>query len=167
MLLTALALTFLPGLNGQSLPSNDAEFEKEYAKRIQKDELYGVYIPVDLEDCFRELNRLASSSGLTQFKAAPEDSIRTRLHFGLGKWIGHNWGFYGGSRLSHHLKELGLTHPDDMIQLIIVCYHRFLHDKDLDVEVEIQAFQKKRQEEYNQREQRKKVIHEETRIRKH
>lgn len=140
--------------------SSEKEFDAEYARRIQLAEIDGVYIPVDLADAFGEIQRLSDAEDIAKFRDAAEDTISTRLHFGLGRWIIHNWGFYQGSRLSHHLKEeLGLTHPDDMARLIIVSFHRHLNHRALDVEMQAKALLEKREKERIERERRKEVIY--------
>lgn len=132
----------------------EAEFEANYAKRIRMETINDVYIPVDLEDAYAELERLADADGLTKFKNAPEEEIRRRLHFGLGRWIMINWGLEEGSRISHYLSQKGITVPDDMVRIIIVTWHRRLHGKPLGLEEEIALVAKRMAEEKAKREAR-------------
>lgn len=115
----------------------EAAYQKAYEKRIKKERLYGVYIPKDIADSFGALNSLTAQSSRQAFKNAPEEVAVKKLHFSLGRWIIHNWGFYGGSRLSQHIKELGVTHPDDQAKLIILSYHRYLNKKPLQVKEQV------------------------------
>jgi hypothetical protein len=55
------------------------------------------------------------------------------LHFSLGRWIWHNWSFYEGSRLSVYMNKVRVNHPEDMAQVILITYHRYLNKKPLDV----------------------------------
>lgn len=110
-----------------------AEYEKRYQRRIQQEQLYGVYIPRDIGDAFNELNKKIDAPSKAKFKALNEDAAVRKLYFSFGRWLSHNWSFYEGSRFSHYLRELGLTHPDDMIEFVIITYHRSLHKKPLDV----------------------------------
>lgn len=142
--------------------SFEEAFEKEYQRRIKKEYLYRVYIPKDLADAFIQLNRLSDRESINKFKGAPEEVASRKLHFSLGRWIIHNWGFYGGSRLSHYLKNLGLTHPDDMARFIIMTYHRNLNKKKLDVKPLIEQLIAERKAELDKR---RTILHEETRIR--
>ncbi len=144
------------------LAQTEAEYKAEYAKRITMEMINGVYIPMDLEDAFSELDRLSDPKGVAEFKAAPEDSIRRRLHFGLGKWILVNWSLENGSRISHFLKQKGVTDPDDMVEFIIVMWHRQLNAEPLKMEEEIAAIQKRSEEEQKKRDEKKKVISIET-----
>jgi hypothetical protein len=136
----------------------EAEFQAEYAKRIKMEMINGVYIPADLEDAFSELNRLSDPKGIMEFKTSPEDSIRRKLHFGLGKWMIVNWGFEDGSRLSHYLKQKGITVPDDMADFIILMWHRQLNGLALKEEEEIANIHKRMAEDQKKRDEDKKVI---------
>ena len=62
-----------------------------------------------------------------------EAEANKRLHFSLGRWIWHNWSFYEGSRLSVYLNKVGVNHPEDMAQVILITYHRYLNKKPLQV----------------------------------
>jgi hypothetical protein len=165
ILLAGLCIACLTSF-AQDLPSNEEEYLAEYQKRIEKEVLYGVYIPIDLSDSFRELDRLSAPDDIEKFKIAPEELVRTKLHFGLGKWISHNWGFYGGSRLSHYLKTLGLSFPDDMSRFVIVSWHRHLNDIDLDIENHVEYYRQQRLDEHKAREKEKEIIHLEKRRKK-
>jgi hypothetical protein len=131
-----------------------AEFEANYAKRIRLEMIDGVYIPADLADAHEELSRLSEPNALLQFKQSPEDSIRRKLHFGLGRWILVNWGFEDGSRLSHYLKGKGVSVPDDMVEVIILTWHRQLNNKPLELADEIAAIDKRREEEKKERDKK-------------
>jgi hypothetical protein len=141
----------------------EAEFEANYAKRIKEEMLNGVYIPADLEEAYGELSRLADPKGLAIFKASPEDSIRRKLHFGFGRWIMLNWGLEEGSRISHYLKEKGISLPDDMVRVIIVTWHRRLNNRPLKLEEEIAIIKARMEADRAKREADQKVIILETR----
>ena len=163
----AVLITVATGsLSAQSNPQAEREFDSLYAIRIEMDEIDGVYIPEDLNDAFNELSRLSSREDLEKFKEAPEDVIRSKLHFGLGRWMIHNWGFYQGSRLSHYLTELGLEHPDDMAGFMLVSFHRYLNGQPLQIEKQVAHYKEIRDQERLEREKEKEVIHKETRIKK-
>lgn len=134
------------------------EFQENYNKRIKLEMINGVYIPVDLEDAFSELNRLSDPAGLKAFKASPEDSIRRKLHFGLGRWMLINWGLEDGSRFSHAMKGRGVSLPDDIVEVTIVTWHRKLNNKPLGFEEEVALIEKRKQEEKAKRDAQKEVI---------
>ena len=145
-------------LSSYTFSQTEAEYMAIYNKRITLEMIDGVYIPADLEDAFSELNRLSDPKGLTEFKSTPEDSIRRKLHFGLGKWMLVNWGMEDGSRISHYLKQKGISLPDDMVEYIIVMWHRNLNGKPFNSTEEIAAIQKRMAEEQKKRDEDKKVI---------
>ncbi|MEO5906397.1 MAG: DUF6794 domain-containing protein [Saprospiraceae bacterium] len=134
------------------------EFEANYAKRIKEEMIYGVYIPVDLDDAYSELNRLSNPNALGGFKNAPEEEIRRKLHFGLGRWILSNWGLEDGSRISHYLKLKGISLPDDMVRVIIVTWHRKLNGKPLMLDEEIALIKTRMDAEKAKRDANKEVI---------
>lgn len=136
----------------------EAEFEQNYQWRIAQERLDGIYIPKDLVNAFEELNRLIEPSAKATFMSAAEDEVVHKLFFSLGRWISQKWGFYEGSRLSHYFKSLGVTHPEDMSQLVMVSYHRYLHKKPLDIKVQIEAIKEKRKKEYEERLKKGTVI---------
>ena len=152
--------------SAQVYPDAEREFDSLYAIRIELEEIDGVYIPEDIEDAFSELTRLSSGADLEKFRSAPEEVVRDKLHFGLGRWMIHNWGFYQGSRMSHYLKGLGLEHPDDMAKFLVVSYHRHLNEEPLGIEEQVAFYREFREQERLKREQQKEVIHSETRIKK-
>ena len=139
------------------MAQTEAEIEANYNKRIKEEMLFGVYIPADLEDAYRELERLSDPQGLVEFKTAPEDSIRRKLHFGFGRWILSNWGLEEGSRISHHLKEKGVSVPDDMVRIIIVTWHRRLNGKPAKLEEELALVRKRMDAEKAKRDADRKV----------
>ncbi|HMN88766.1 MAG TPA: hypothetical protein PKD70_04605 [Saprospiraceae bacterium] len=142
-------------------PSSKEAFEKAYKERIKKEYLDGVYIPADLGDAFVRLNKLIDKDSKEKFKNASEEDAARKLHFSLGRWIIHNWGFYGGSRLSHYLRELGITHPDDMAQFIVVTYHRNLNRRELEVKALVEHYKEMRKKEHEARLEKGTVIHQE------
>lgn len=163
LLLCLLAGAF--SLSAQKPPETQEEFEKAYQYNIRQEYLHNVYIPKDLTDAFIQLNRLIDEPSKQKFKSLEEEEAASRLFFSLGRWISHNWGFYGGSRLSHFIRELGITHPEDMARFVIISYHRNLNRKPLEVKSLIEKFQSERQKEQEERRNQGEVLFEETRIR--
>lgn len=119
-------------LSGQDDFEND--FNKAYEENIQKKRINDVYIPKDVFDAIEELNRLSGDGGRDKLVQASEQLVRERLLFGLGRWMIVNWHFYEGSRLSHYLKNMGISHPDHMAEFLIVSYYRYLRKEPLELE---------------------------------
>ena len=165
IIMTFLLLNCALMMIAQNPPATEDEFEKAYQKRIQKEYLNGVYIPKDLADSFIQLNRLTDDESKKKFKEMSENDAATKLHFSLGRWMIYNWSFYEGSRFSYYLKNLGISHPDDMAQFVIITYHRNLNKNKLEVKALIDQYAQKKEEEKQKRIDQGTIIHEETRIR--
>lgn len=146
-------------------PASEDKYEQEYQKRIKKDYLYGVYIPKDLADAFTQLNRLVDDPSKRKFVTVPDTTAARKLHFSLGRWLIHNWGFYEGSRFSAYLKSINIHHPDDMASFVIITYHRYLTKKPLEVKELVTYFVDMRENEKKQRLEKGTILHEETRKR--
>ena len=146
-------------------PSSEAEFEQQYQEHIRKEVLNGVYIPKNLEDAMLELDKRVSEEARMKFKALPEDSVCFIMHNRLGQWMILNWGFYGGSRLSHYLRSAGVTFPDDMADFLILAYHRRQNAKPIGIKELATEFRERRKKEYQEEMKKGKVIHEEIRKR--
>lgn len=144
--------------------ATETEFEQKYEWRVRQQILYGVYIPQDLGEVFVQLNRLSEPAGRVNFQRLSERQAATRPFFGLGRWISHNWGFYGGSRLTAYLNTLGLHHPDDMTRFLLVMYHRHLNKKALDPQPVIEGLLADRKAvEQNRLLENGEILYEETR----
>jgi len=122
----------------------DTEYQKEYNKNIKMTKLNGVYIPGTLKEAFKRIDKLSPPESISKFKSAPEVAVCKKLHFGLGRWMIEKWNFYGGSRISHHLKEKGILHPDDMAQFLLRTYHRNLNNLPLNEEALVLELAKER-----------------------
>ncbi|MBK7408237.1 MAG: hypothetical protein IPJ40_09340 [Saprospirales bacterium] len=162
-LLLGLLLGSFVWASAQKPPETKEEYEKAYEWRIKQETLYGVYIPADLTDAFIQLNRLIDEPSKQKFKAMDEEEATNRLFFSLGRWITHNWGFYGGSRLSHFFKGLGITHPEDMARFVMITYHRNLNRQPLDVKNLVERFQAERKKEVEDKHKEGTILFEETR----
>lgn len=150
-----------PSLAQEGPPSDEKEFEKQYNERIKKDKLNNVYIPKNLDDAMLQLDKIISAESQTKIKAIPEDTVCTLLHNRLGQWMILNWGFYGGSRLSHYLRSAGVTFPDDMADFLILAYHHRLNGKPVSIKELAIFFKEKRKKEHQEEIKSGKVIHEE------
>ena len=165
LVFSMICILLLGNLLAQKPPETEDEFEKAFKKRISRDMLNGVYIPKDLPDAFVQLNRLIDKESKEKFKKMPEEIAAKKLHFSFGRWIIYNWGFYGGSRLSKSINDMGVYGPDDMAQFVITAYHRSLNRKPLEIKALIEAFHERKEKEKAERLQNGEVIHQEKRKR--
>jgi hypothetical protein len=111
--------------------SSRKDFEEKYAWRITQTNLAGQYIPKDLPDAINELNKLTDEASRAKFRAMSESDAEHKLYFSLGRWVATNWSLYEGSRMSHYLKEVGISFPEDQAGAVILAWHRSLNKKDL------------------------------------
>jgi len=113
---------------GQESPANTLEeYKIEKEKRIKLDSINGKYIPKNLDDAIITLNNLVDTQAANRYSSLPEEEAWKKLYFSFGSWIRANWSIVEGSRLTLALNELGVYHPDDMVQLIMRTYHRSLN----------------------------------------
>jgi hypothetical protein len=117
------------------------ERKKEYLERVKKDSINGVYIPVDLNDCFNQINSFWTDSVKVQVREMNEEEFIGNSHFGIGLWMRNNWGLWGGSRLSKYFNLKGINHPDDMSGIILTSYYRQLTGQEIKLEDQIQYYQ--------------------------
>lgn len=120
------------------------EADSLYKANIVKTRINGVYIPKDLQEAFTELDRLSPPDALLKIKVEEETFIARKLHFGLGRWMAINWNFDDGSRFSHFLTKLGLLYRDEMIDFMLISYHRYLNQRPQEVETRVKQYVEKR-----------------------
>jgi len=104
--------------------------------RIKQDTLDGVYIPTDLEGCFRELDKLMTENNKEEFRKSTPISY----HMGLGRNLRNRWGLWTSSKLQEYFLDLGVTHPDDMSGIILDSYHRYLSGKEIDLDRQLSRY---------------------------
>lgn len=121
---------------------NDAIVDSLYQVRVQLDEIEGIYIPRDLYDTFKELDKLMDEDAKKAFMAFSDAEVDRRTHGTLGVWIEHKWSMAEGSRLSEYFRKMKVPHYDYMIGIIIQSYHRHLHGRDLDIKGQVMRFRK-------------------------
>lgn len=143
-------------------PKTEAAYEKEYAWRIQQEQLFNTYIPADLADAFVQLNKLIDKDSRLKYKTLSEEEAMHKPFFSFGRWIAHNWQFYEGSRFAHYLRQLGLSHPDDMTRFVLVTYHRQLNGRPLEAKGLVETLAAARRSEVQQSQT---ILHEEVRKR--
>jgi hypothetical protein len=121
----------------------DMMYDSVYNWRIQQKKLDDIYIPMDLFDCFKQLDKLMDDGVRERFMAFSDEEVDRRTHGSLGIWIDHKWQLTDGSRLTAYFRKMGVPHPDYMIGIIITSYHRYLHKRDLKVKEQVAFFQEK------------------------
>lgn len=119
--------------------SKKLAYEDENRKTL--DTLSGVYIPKDLDDCFKQLGSILNEMTINEIEGIDVDELAKRFHFGLGRWMRNNWQLWKGSRLSYYFNNIGVYHPDDMSGIILTSYQRYLKGEDIKLEEQIKHYQ--------------------------
>lgn len=89
------------------------------------DSINGVYVPVDVVDACRELDKLLDDSTKVEIIELGKE-FNAIAHQTIGMWIRNNWGLWGGSRLQAYLRKNGYSDPDEMSDYILTCYQFWL-----------------------------------------
>ena len=100
-----------------------------------------IYIPVDLNDCLKQLNAMFADSIKTKIKTLTEDEFSGKYHFSFGMWMRNNWGLWKGSRLSNYFNSLGVYHPEDMTGIIFDSFHRQLTGHEIKLPEQVKYYQ--------------------------
>ncbi len=132
--------------------------EEKYAQNIKLEYINDVYIPKDVADAMSEIDRLSDETGRSRLLETDEQTAADVLVMGLGKWLIVNWNFYDGSRLSHKLKDYGVSHPDDMAKFLIVSYHRHLRQVPQELEERGKVFYDQRKKEQELRAAQRTIV---------
>lgn len=164
-LLSMLFLVFLSGnlSFGQSKEQIRHELDSIYLSNISKSRINGVYIPKDMDDAFVQLDKLSTDEARAKYKATSEEIVAKKLHFGLGRWMSYNWNFDEGSRFSHLLRKMGIANTDDMIDFMLISYHRHLNAVDQGYGDRIKIYQEKAKKAREEELKKGEVIHTEVR----
>jgi hypothetical protein len=108
----------------------------------------GGKVPADLDEAIAELERILEPAHISEIKR--RDPIE--FHHGLGTALRNCWGLWaGGSGLAAWFAEKGITHPDDMSNIVLTSFHRKLRGDAIDVAGQVaehKAFWKKQREDY-------------------
>ena len=131
LLVTFLATQLTPSY-GQTSSNN-----KTHTKALKDT----TYIPIDLDDCLKQLDKIFADSSKVKIKSMSEDHFSARMHLNFGIWMRNNWELWRGSRLSKFFNERGIYHPDDMSGIILDSYYRYLTGQDIKLTEQIKYYQ--------------------------
>jgi hypothetical protein len=97
-------------------------------------------VPRTLAEAHDALGRVLALELVRTLAAKSEaEVIADDVHLGL--WVREFWGLWNGGALHDHLAGLGLRHPDEMSELVLVTWWRHLHDQPLRVDDEVARLQ--------------------------
>lgn len=140
--------------------TTEEEYNRRYQERIKMTRINDVYIPANTEEAMKELVRLTEEDARKKLLTVPEDTIASKLHFSLGRWMQLNWGMDEGSRISHYYKTKGISYTDDQIDLLLRCFYRFVSGSDLREDDLVRHYTAIRKLEAEERKKKAKVIKE-------
>jgi hypothetical protein len=99
---------------------------------IKADTLNGIYIPVDLNDCFKHIDSIISKRDLESiknFEYCKESDFR---YIGLSIWIKDNWIIGPGTtRLSSYFNKKGIKNEDEMTSIVVDSYYKYLRNENV------------------------------------
>lgn len=119
------------------------------AQSREKENVYDLPIPKNLEQCYTGLNRTLPDIELQLIKNLPEHSIYANREFRDGTDFFHAWKLYDGSRLTKYFNKLGLAGSHEIYEAILVSYHRHLNHLTIDLDGQIKKYQAKQKADYD------------------
>ena len=99
-------------------------------------------VPRDLEECYRALKLRLRQPELVAFMNTAEEDL-DRYDAGLGNWLRDRWGLSQDSELHQYFQGLGIADPLDISRIILTSFHRHLNGRDIRLNEQMQACQKK------------------------
>jgi len=89
----------------------------------------GVYIPTDIYDAIRELEKMLHPALIEKIKnCSGKHELVGEYHYSLGMWIRNNWGLWQESRLAQHLASIVPGFESDyMSSFILECFWKHLN----------------------------------------
>lgn len=90
--------------------------------------------PNSLQTCFVLLDKQLSTEQKLDIRLKPEDEFCTQAHRTLGMWIRNNWIRNGNNELLLSLQDLDIHHMDDLSDLILRSYARYLKGEALNLQ---------------------------------
>jgi hypothetical protein len=100
-----------------------------------------VAIPKNLDECFNELNNILGALVINEIKKDKESDMRM-FHYGLGTSIKNSWElWHTHSPLTQYFNQLGIQHADDMSDIILTSFWRYLHNQPINLDDLISHYQ--------------------------
>ncbi len=120
----------------------EQKWDEEDKIRFTTDSLRGCYIPKDLKDAIKSIDKKYSDSTKVKItKLTEKDYVYGgNYRFGIGLWMRNNWQLWGGSRLSNFFRNHKINHPESMSVVILESYYRYLKKEDIRFEEQIKKY---------------------------
>lgn len=114
-------------------------FQMAFPGFLVGEEEKAVYIPKDLAEAHRELEKIIPPDTIEKMKESEEQDI-SLYHLDVGMWMRNNWGLWKGSRLSNYFNNMGVLHPDDMSGIILDSFWYKLKQKPFPLQLRVQYY---------------------------
>lgn len=101
--------------------------EDELKRRLTAETVNGTYIPANLGEAFRELDRSLPEIDRKEMATLPSRRDMIKYHLGLGMWMRNNWGLWGGSRFQTYFIHRGITDAEEMSSVVLFYYWDWIH----------------------------------------
>jgi len=119
-----------------------------WGQRTTTENIEDYPIPKNIEQCFKLLDKTMSENEKFLIKTLPEDSIYFHEEFQYGADFFHAWKLYDGSKLTKYFNKKGLSTSHEVYETILISYHRYLNNQEIDLSKQVEKYQNLRQKEY-------------------
>jgi hypothetical protein len=116
--------------------------------------VHNLPIPKTIEECFELLDQTMSENEIQLIKDLQEDSIYYHKKFNYRADFFHAWKLYGGSILTEYFNKKGLHGSYEIYNTILVSYHRYLNNREIKLDDQINKYKLKQEEEKKVHEQK-------------
>lgn len=96
-------------------------------------------IPENIVECLAILEATVPQDVIDRYIGSSEDLIH-ELHHSAGRYMRNNWGLWKTSPLSKWFFSIGIYHADDMSGIIFTSFHRYINQKDIDLEGQVKLY---------------------------
>lgn len=108
--------------------------ETEFTPTPDSNSPTGIQIPVDIDDCLRELDRMLPASLIAGIRDSEETYLPLN-HFGLSMWMRNSWALWSDdSRLKRYFDGLGVYQADGASSIILAAYWHHLNGRPVDLQ---------------------------------
>lgn len=111
---------------------------------ISKCGLFGEKLknPANLEQALYALDKMLGYEDRRAIQELDEHYISSAMHHSLGRHLRNEWKLWGDSQLARWFNSKGIHHADDMSGIIITSYWRQQRNVPIQIEEQIQEYQK-------------------------
>jgi len=142
-LLLRISNLLIATLLASCTPSQDNKTEeaKPIIESMQSTQIMdSLYIPENLEDCFKQIDIFLSDSDKYFVRRSTEKEFTYSENTNLRHWIEHKWINPKESRLVKYFDSKKI-YPVDICSIILISYHRYLAGNEVRLEEQIKYYQ--------------------------